>query len=143
MTDRPFEISRLDHVVLRTADPGRLRDFYVSLGCRVERENTALGLTHLRAGVSMIDLVDVAGPLGRAGGGAPAEGSDVRNMDHLALRIEPWDPDAVARFCAERGIACHLLPTLLFGADGLGPAVYLTDPDGNRVELKGPPEAQG
>ena len=27
-----------------------------------------------------------------------------------------------------------------FGADGEGPSVYLTDPEGNVVELKGPPD---
>ncbi|MBW2295467.1 MAG: VOC family protein, partial [Deltaproteobacteria bacterium] len=27
-----------------------------------------------------------------------------------------------------------------YGADGNGPSMYLQDPDGNTVELKGPPE---
>ena len=27
-----------------------------------------------------------------------------------------------------------------FGADGRGPSIYVSDPDGNLVELKGPPE---
>jgi len=27
-----------------------------------------------------------------------------------------------------------------YGAEGQGPSIYIQDPDGNTVELKGPPE---
>ena len=37
------------------------------LGCTVERRQEAIGLLQLRAGHSLIDLVDVAGKLGRMG----------------------------------------------------------------------------
>src|SRR5258706_12538448 len=89
-----FEILALDHVVLRVANPARLTRFYCDvLGCTVERERPELGLTQLHAGVSLVDLIAVAGELGRAGGAAP--GKTRRNMDHLRLRIHPLDHKAL------------------------------------------------
>ena len=127
----------IDHLVLRTADPARLIDFYTSvLGCTVERRRDELGLVHLRAGRSMIDLVDVAGPLGRAGGAAP--GSDARNLDHFALRIESFDADAIRAQLTAAGLTASQVMSN-FGAEGDGPSIYTRDPDGNTIELKGPP----
>ena len=127
----------LDHVVLRTADVDRLRRFYTEvLGCTVERAEPAFGLLQLRAGASLIDLVDVAGEIGRRGGAAP--GDEGRNLDHFCLRVEPFDPESLRAALAERGIT--LGETVLrYGADGQGPSCYLEDPDGNVIELKGAP----
>ena len=132
-----ISIRGIDHVVLRVVDLKAMVRFYTgALGCRVERERPDLGMVHLRAGGSQIDLIDVAGELGRKGGVAP--GSEGRNMDHLCLRVEPFDLEAIRRqlapFGAEPG---EVKPR--FGADGEGPSVYLSDPEGNTVELKGPP----
>jgi len=126
----------IDHLVLRTADPARLVDFYTTvLGCTVERRRDELGLIHLRAGRSMIDLVDVAGPLGKMGGARP--GSDARNLDHFALRIETFDADAIRAQLTAAGVTPG--PVMdNFGAEGNGPSIYLRDPDGNTIELKGP-----
>ncbi len=89
-----FRILGIDHLVLRTADVERLRRFYVDvLGCSVEREQPAFGLTQLRAGSGLIDLVSLDGPLGRAGGAGP--GVEGRNLDHFCLRIDPFDGEAV------------------------------------------------
>jgi catechol 2,3-dioxygenase-like lactoylglutathione lyase family enzyme len=127
----------IDHLVLRTADPARLLAFYTNvLGCTVERRRDELGLVHLRAGRSMIDLVDVAGPLGKMGGAPP--GSDARNLDHFALRIETFDADAIRAALTAAGVPPG--PVMdNFGAEGDGPSIYLRDPDGNTIELKGPP----
>ena len=74
------------------------------LGCTVERERPELGLTQLRAGVSLVDLIAVDGELGRAGGAAP--GKTRRNMDHLCLRIEPFDQNAgSSRIIVSNGVA--------------------------------------
>ena len=132
-----IQILGLDHIVLRVRDGRRMERFYCEvLGCRVERVREDLGLTHLRAGESMIDLVAVDGELGRKGG-APA-GAEGRNVDHFCLRIEPFDAIALVSHLASHGITAGEIKTR-FGADGEGRSLYLTDPEGNVVELKGPP----
>jgi catechol 2,3-dioxygenase-like lactoylglutathione lyase family enzyme len=134
---RPFDVQRIDHLVLRVADVERSIGFYRRvLGCEVERRRDDLGLVHLRAGAAQIDLVAVDGPLGRAGGAVPA--AEGRNVDHFCLRVEPFDADAIARHLAEQGAAALGPVQDNFGAEGQGPALYLRDPDGNVVELKGP-----
>ncbi len=110
--------------------------FYTGvLGLVLDRRVPDLGLVHLRAGRSMLDLVSVDGPLGRPGGAAPGAGG--RNLDHLCLRIEPFaEAELRARF-AEHGVALSEVHAN-YGAEGTGPSVYLRDPEGNVVELKGP-----
>ena len=128
--ERTFELERLDHLVLRTNDPERLIGFYRGLGCSVVRRIERMDLTQLAAGASMIDIIgtDVSGA------------TDGRNLDHFALRVAPFDREAILEYCAANGIPAEAPEPLLLGADGYGPAVYIEDPDGNRVELKGPPE---
>jgi catechol 2,3-dioxygenase-like lactoylglutathione lyase family enzyme len=131
-------IRNIDHLVLRVRDLERMIAFYTgALGCTLERRRPDLGLVHLRAGASQIDLVTVDGPLGRAGGAAP--GDEGRNLDHLCLRIERFDLEELRRQLAPWG-ADPGEPARRFGADGTGPSVYLRDPEGNTVELKGPPD---
>lgn len=133
----PFVLLGLDHVVIRARDPVRLERFYCdALGCQVERRQEKIGLTQLRAGRSLIDLVDIAGPLGGAGGAAPTV--EARNMDHFCLRIEPFDPAAIRAHLARHGVEPGAVESR-YGAEGQGPSIYLKDPEGNEVELKGPP----
>lgn len=134
----PFRIRALDHLVLRVADLTRSLHFYVDgLGCTVEMRRDDIGLIQLRAGESIIDLVPLAGKLGRAGGAGP--GKEGRNLDHFALEIAPFDEASIrahiTRYGAEAGESGRR-----YGAKGYGPSIYLTDPDGNAVELKGPAE---
>ncbi len=134
--DAPFRILDIDHLVLRVADLDRMLGFYVGvLGCRIERRRDDIGLVQLRAGRSLIDLVPVQGPLGRAGGAAP--GPQGRNMDHFCLRIEPFDEATLRERLAAHGVGAGAVETR-FGAEGEGPSIYLDDPEGNVVELKGP-----
>jgi catechol 2,3-dioxygenase-like lactoylglutathione lyase family enzyme len=131
-----IQIRGLDHVVLRVRDPERSRRFYVDvLGCREERRIEALGLVQLRAGTGLIDLVDVAGPLGRAGGSPPGE--DGRNLDHLALQLASFDEAAIRARLREAGVEAGDVGQR-YGAEGMGPSLYIRDPDGNVLELKGP-----
>ena len=133
----PFDVQRLDHRVLRVRDLAHSVRFYGEvLGCHVERRREHLGLAHLRAGASMIDLVDVAGKLG-ARGGAPA-GVEGRNVDHLCLRIDPFDETALRAHLARFGIAPVGPAEINFGAEGDGLSLYFQDPGGNTIELKGP-----
>ena len=132
-----IHISDIDHLVLRVVDlPAMLRFYCDGLGCRIERRQDEIGLVQLRAGRSMLDLVPVDGKLGRAGGAAP--GAQGHNLDHLCLRVEPFDEPAIRAHLASLDIdAC---PTeSRYGAEGEGPSIYLSDPEGNVVELKGPP----
>lgn len=132
-----FAIRDIDHLVLRVVDLDAMLGFYCGvLGCTVERRQDALGLVQLRAGRSLIDLVPITGPLGRRGGGPPVP--DGRNMDHFCLRIEPWDEAAITAHLARHGIAPGETGTR-YGAEGDGPSIYIADPEGNTVELKGPP----
>lgn len=123
-------------MVLRVADLDTMLHFYRDvLGCPVERDRRDIGLVQLRAGRSLVDLVPVEGPLGRAGGAAP--GAEGRNLDHLCFRVDPFDERAIRRQLADHGVAAG--PTeQRYGAEGEGPSIYLTDPEGNVVELKGP-----
>ncbi len=136
-TPPPFALQRLDHVVLRVQDLERAISFYRDvLGCDVERRHPELGLVHLRAGASLIDLVGISGPLGRAGG-APA-GAEGRNVDHVCLRVEPFDEAAIRAHLRACGLPDSGTLQQNYGAEGTGPSLYLSDPDGNSVELKGP-----
>lgn len=144
MTSVPASIARaptllgLDHLVLRVVDLQAMLRFYVGvLGCTVERRVDELGLVQLRAGASLIDLLPLDGALGRAGGAGP--GAEGHNVDHFCLRVEPFDEMALRRRLAEAGIAVGAAGRR-YGADGQGPSVYVRDPQGNTVELKGPPE---
>ena len=124
-----FEILGIDHVVLRVADMERAIAFYEGvLGAKVERRGERNGLVQLRAGRSLIDLIEA--PAGKATGG--------RNMDHFALRIEPFDEAAIRAHLEAHGIEAGELKSR-YGAEKEGPSLYIEDPDGNRVELKGPP----
>lgn len=136
----PFSLLRLDHVVLRVKDLPRQVDFYrAALGCEVVRRRDDLGLVHLRAGASMIDLISVDGRLGRSGGAAPA--AEGHNQDHLCLRIEPFDETAITRHLQSLGVAARGPAGVNFGAEGDGPSLYFADPEGNVIELKGPAAA--
>ena len=131
-------IRDIDHVVLRVRDLGRMLRFYCDvLGCNVERRKDDIGLVQLRAGRSLLDLVPVDGELGRAGGAAP--GSEGRNMDHLCFRVETFDESALVEHLERHGVEAGRVSTR-YGAEGFGPSMYVEDPEGNTVELKGPPD---
>ncbi|HEX7685955.1 MAG TPA: VOC family protein [Trinickia sp.] len=131
-------IREIDHVVIRTADPARLTRFYCeALGCTVEKAQPDIGLTQLRAGRSMIDVLAVGSKIDRADSGTPGAG---RNMDHLCLRVEHFDAARLSAHLLAHGARLGE-EGRRYGADGFGQSLYLFDPDGNMVELKGPPEA--
>ncbi|MCI3131528.1 VOC family protein [Phenylobacterium aquaticum] len=133
----PFQMTGLDHVVLRVADLEQSLAFYQGvLGCAVEKVQARIGLTQLRAGRSLIDLITLDGVLGSKGGAGP--GPEGRNMDHFALGVTPFDEAAIRAHLATHGVEV-LESGPRYGAEGEGPSVYVQDPDGNVVELKGPP----
>jgi len=134
-----IHIRDIDHIVLRVLDlPAMLRFYCEGLGCHVERRQDEIGLIQLRAGRSMIDLVPIDGKLGRAGGAAP--GKQGHNLDHVCFRVDPFDEPAIRAHLASLDIAAGPVESR-YGAEGEGPSIYLSDPQGNTVELKGPPTA--
>ncbi len=136
-----IKILGLDHIVLRIAEVERALGFYCGvLGCREERRIEKLGLIQLRAGASLIDLVDVESPLGKLGGEAPR--ATGRNVDHICLRIEAFDENELRAHLSSHGVEPGDVAER-YGADGYGPSMYIRDPDDNVVELKGPPVRRG
>ena len=132
----PIAVAGFDHIVLRVRDKDRMLGFYLGvLGLTVDRDRPELGLTHLRAGPQMIDLVTLDGPLGARTGGAPA--GDARNLDHFALQVRPFDEAAIRAHLAAHGVDV-VEEGDRYGADGDGFSLYVRDPEGNTVELKGP-----
>ncbi len=127
--DAALKVVGLDHVVWRVADMDRAIRFYEEvLGLHVERRLPEIGLVQLRAGASLIDLVP-----------RTEDEDDGRNMDHYAVRIAAMDVPALSAHLKRHGIEAGEVRRR-YGAEGYGSSVYITDPDGNTVELKGPPE---
>jgi glyoxylase I family protein len=132
-----INIVAIDHVVFRVRDVSTMLRFYETvLGARLERKLDEFGLYQIRTGSALIDLVDVDGKLGREGGAPPGEGG--RNVDHLCLQVLPWDGEAILEHLASHGIADARISSR-YGAQGQGPSIYIADPEGNTIELKGPP----
>ena len=119
-----IHVREIDHVVLRCADLDRMLAFYRDVLC-CPLESSQPGLLQLRAGRSLVDLVPTTG---RVAG---------HNMDHFCLRVDPFDAVAIATHLKAQGV----IPGEVVhrsGADGPGPSMYIHDPEGNMVELKGP-----
>jgi catechol 2,3-dioxygenase-like lactoylglutathione lyase family enzyme len=132
-----FRLLTIDHLVLRVVNLERMLHFYCdALGCTVERRRDDIGLIQLRGGSALIDLVPVDGKLGQSGGAAP--GKEGRNLDHFCLRVEPFDEPAIREQLVRHGYEPGPVEQR-YGAEGEGPSVYVTDPEANVVELKGPP----
>ncbi|MEM7465730.1 MAG: VOC family protein [Pseudomonadota bacterium] len=132
-----IQIRELDHLVLRAQDPQTMIAFYCDvLGCDLEKTQAKFGLYQLRAGQSIIDIVSVDGELGRMGGRGPEQ--EGRNLDHFCLRVDPFDEANIREHLANHSI--YPEPSApRYGAEGVGPSLYITDPENNVVELKGPP----
>lgn len=137
-----IHILGLDHLVLRVTDMPRMVRFYTEvLSCEVERTVEGLGLVQLRAGQSLIDLI----PRGKAGGAvsyqAAATGGQEagRNLEHFCIRVEPFDQAALIAHLIQHGVVPGETRKR-YGADGYGPSLYISDPEGNVIELKGPPD---
>jgi len=130
-----LEVAGIDHIVLRTTKLKDMLEFYCNvLGCTVERETTIeMGLTQLRAGSALIDLVTVDSDLGRMGGGAPTESEN--NLDHFCLQLKPISEIEIEKHLSEHGINEGSFHDR-YGAQGVGKSIYIKDPEGNTVELR-------
>lgn len=118
-----IKVIGLDHIVLRCADIERSLEFYCdALGLEGERVDEwrrgEVLFPSVRLTATMIIDLFAPGPNGT-------------NMDHVCLVIEPADLDEIASAFpgSRRGDG-------LFGAQGYASSVYISDPDGNTVELR-------
>ena len=135
MTQPPFELQGLDHVVLLVRDMEEARHFYQQvLGCTVDRVLPEYGMLQLRAGASLIDLVDIGSKAGEWGRPEVAGG---RNMDHVCIATGPCDEQAMRAHLARHGVEI-VEEGIRYGADGDGMSFYISDPSGNQIELKSP-----
>jgi glyoxylase I family protein len=130
-----LKVRGLDHLVLRCRDLAAMERFYCEvLGLTVERRADRIGMVQLRAGAQLVDLVDAHGMLGREGGAAPGEAG--RNLDHFCLNLDDFDLAAVEAHLKAHGVAVGESGRR-FGAGGFGVSLYLADPEGNGLELRG------
>jgi catechol 2,3-dioxygenase-like lactoylglutathione lyase family enzyme len=133
----PFTLKQIDHIVLRIRDLQTSLAFYRDvLGCPVDKVQDKIGLWQVRAGSSLIDLIPLDGALGKLGGAGPAK--EGRNVDHFAIQITPFDDAKIRAHLAAHNVTITDSGQR-YGAEGDGPSIYVLDPDGNSVELKGPP----
>ncbi|MYH36600.1 MAG: VOC family protein [Rhodospirillaceae bacterium] len=136
MAENPIPIKGLDHIVLRVRDIDVMLRYYGDvLGCTLEKVQEDIGLWQMRAGDALIDFAPVDGQIGRQKG--PAPGPEGHNQDHFCLLVDPWDEAAIRSALEVRGCDVEAA-AVRYGATGYGPSIYLTDPEGNTVELKGP-----
>jgi catechol 2,3-dioxygenase-like lactoylglutathione lyase family enzyme len=131
-----IQIRKIDHLVLRVRDINAMRAFYCDvLGAEHIAYRPKFGMSHLRVGDSMIDLVEVD----KRGVAAPGPGG--LNLDHFCLRVEPFDQEAIVAHLKLHNVAIGPIRDR-YGAEGNGISIYLTDPEGNTVELKGPSDGR-
>ncbi|MEZ8100240.1 VOC family protein [Vibrio bivalvicida] len=134
MNKRPINIIALDHIVLRTSQLNNMLHFYQDiLGCVIEREKLDIGLTQLRAGSALIDIVTVDSELGRMGGKAPQQNG--RNVDHFCLQVSAFEEEELLNYLKQHNVNTSNFAER-YGAQGYGRSVYVDDPEGNVVELK-------
>ena len=132
-----IKIQAIDHIVLRANNPQNLIDFYCNiLGCHIEKDQSHIGLTQLRAGNALIDIVDVKGTLGvKLGDGPKVPEQGGRNVDHFCLTIDCVDEKELIAFLDEHKVP-HGEFVDRYGSGGYGDSIYLDDPEGNGLELR-------
>ncbi len=126
-----IDVLSLDHIVLRVADVERSLDWYTSMlgldPVRVDEwraGNCPFPSVRISAD-TIIDLID---------GDVPGEG---RNLDHFCIVVTA---DSLAHVRASSEFEIVRDPDVeLFGARGMADGLYVSDPDGNEIELRAYP----
>jgi glyoxylase I family protein len=133
----PFSLVGIDHVVFLVDDMSRAMEFYAKvLGCVPGYSYPALGIEQVWCGAALIVLWDTTHP-GAAGASPAVPGG--RNVDHLCIATSPFAPEAMRAHLAVHGVAI-LREATHGGARGMGHSLYIRDPFGNVLEIKGPAE---
>ena len=134
MTSKPpFDLRAIDHVVLIVDDLEAAVKWYAEVvGASEEHSLREYGMVQLRAGASMIDLVDAASKEGKWARPAVEGG---RNLDHLCLEIGPVTQKAMLAHLAKHRLEIEE-EGLRMGAKGQGYSWYIRDPWDHQIELK-------
>ena len=133
----PIQPIGVDHVVFLVADMARALAFYEDvLNCRPGFSYPDLGMEQVWFGNALIVLWDTGHP-GAAGAVPPVSGG--RNVDHVCLACGPFDHQTLRAHLAASGVKIER-EAMHGGARGMGASFYVRDPDGNKIEIKGPPE---
>jgi len=136
MSKPPFSLLGIDHIVFLIDDmPNALKFYGEVLGCQPGYSYPKIGMEQLWCGNALIVLSDTTHPSAKSKI-PPAKGRS--NIDHVCINLSPIEvPDLIAHLNAHNvqidATAFH------GGARGMGNSVYIQDPFGNRLELKGPP----
>jgi len=134
-TNNPINIKQIDHIVIRVMNLEKMIAWYETvLGCELERGPGDFRLAQLRAGNSLIDLVDANSDFGRKAGLEPDHGAPT--MDHVCLQVQPWNTQDIETQLRNHSVEFGEVSER-YGAEGMGPSLYLKDPEGNTIELKG------
>lgn len=132
----PFALEGIDHILLLVGGMKPAVRFYTNvLGCKVEGKLPEYGMLQLRAGSALIDLVDISVPQA-AWALPPVAGG--RNIDHLCLALGSHDEAKLRRHLARHRIEI-IEEGIHGGSRGESLSLYVRDPSGNVIELKGPP----
>ena len=133
----PIQPIGVDHLVFLVADMARALAFYEDvLNCRPGFSYPDLGMEQVWFGNALIVLWDTGHP-GAAGAVPPVSGG--RNVDHVCLACGPFDHQTLRAHLAASGVEIER-EAMHGGARGMGASFYVRDPDGNKIEIKGPPE---
>ena len=131
-----IRIRNIDHLVLRVRDINVMRAFYCDvLGAEHIAYRPSFAMSHLRVGDCMLDLVEGE----KRGFAAPQDGR--LNLDHFCFRVEPFDKESIVEHLKRHNVPLGPIRER-YGAEGNGISIYLTDPEGNTVELKGPSDGR-
>jgi glyoxylase I family protein len=135
-------MTRLDHVVLWTADPQASVDFYTRvLGLsplRLEEFNAGEApFPSVRVSEeSIIDLIPVANASG-TDSMTKVVGSAGHPVNHVCLSMSKAEYDELDRRLQAEGVDTSARLTHSYGAQGWAPQTfYFPDPDGNVVEAR-------
>ncbi|MAZ38696.1 MAG: VOC family virulence protein [Legionellales bacterium] len=121
-----MKIAGIDHIVLMTNKLQEMLHFYCDvLGCTIEKQQPNLKLTQLRAGNCLIDIVEQDESLKK----------EYKNMDHFCLQVKDFDYDALSQLMQANKISVSRYGER-YGAEGMGMSFFITDPQGNDIEMK-------
>ncbi len=119
-----FSIKGIDHIVLRTNRIEQMLWFYCDmLNCIIENQQPEIGLTQLRAGDNLIDLVSI-----------DSQQPQGKNLEHFCLRVTPFDYSALEKHFKRNNIEPQRFGKR-YGAQGMVYSFYISDPEGNEVEI--------
>lgn len=132
----PFGLDGIDHVLLLVEGMKRAERFYTQvLGCVIESRLPQYGMLQLRAGAALIDLVDISA---KEGSWAVPPVAGGRNLDHLCLALGAHDKVRLRTHLARHRVRV-IEEGVHAGSRGESFSLYVRDPSGNVIELKGPP----